>query len=148
MNRNFIFLIVGIVVLSLGFYQNTKYEEGSVIVNAVVTRIETKTDSDDGSVKETYYGDYTVDGKEYKDIKLASKYNNYLTYGDTVEIRVYPDNPGKTVPEGGLFAVIGLVIIVYNGYVLYKQRKARKLAAVQMAEVSTMPQEEVGETHL
>ena len=74
MKKSIIFLIVGIILLSIGYYQNTKYEKKSIVVNATITRIKSVDDTDDGpiSYRHTYYGSYTVNGKEYTDKKLET----------------------------------------------------------------------------
>ena len=142
MKIHIILLIIGIVLFFLGGYQNVQYEEHSLLVNATITEIKTIDDTDDGPItyKHTYYGMYTVDGKEYTDKKLATRYTSSFIpdqkKGDTVEIRVYPDNPEKQVAEGGLFSVLGTGLIVYAGIVLFKKRKARKMEA-QQVEKST-----------
>ena len=130
--KNIIFLVIGIILFTLGGYQNTIYEEKSLIVKATVTDIKTKEDYDSG-YSHTYYGSYTVDGKTYKNKKLTTYYTNSsfpedLFVGDTYKIRVYPDNPEKEVAEGGIFITVGVILIVYNSVVLYKRRKRNKAA--------------------
>ena len=130
MKKNTIWLIVGIVLFIMGSYQNTQYEEHSLTVSATITSVKTVDDTDDGpiSYKHTYYGDYTVDGKQYTNKKLESKYNSShipdLHKGDTIEIRVYPDNPSKKVPEGGWFITVGFIMVVYN---IIKIRKLKRM---------------------
>lgn len=78
MKKNIIFLIVGIILFSLGGYQNIQYEEKSLTVKATITNIKTKDDTDDGptSYKHTYYGKYTVDGKKYSNKQLTTRYTS------------------------------------------------------------------------
>lgn len=129
MKKHIILLIIGIILFSLGGYQNIQYEEHSLVVNATITNIETVNDTDDGpiSYKHTYYGNYTANGKEYKNKKLTTKYTSSSLpdfYNDgTVEIRVYPDNPEIKVAEGGLFIMGGFALMIYGGVVLYMNRK-------------------------
>lgn len=135
MKRNIIFLCIGIILFALGGYQNIQYEEHSLLVDATVTDIKTEEDLDSG-YKHVYYGSYIVDGKEYKDIELITRYTNSmmpenLFVGDTVEIRVYPDNPAKKVAEGGIFLTVGAVLIVYNSVVIHKKRKIAKAQNAQ-----------------
>lgn len=130
--KNLIFLIVGIIMFSLGAYQNTQYEENSLIVMATITHVETTDETDDGpiSYKHTYYGEYTVDGKLYTDKKLGSSYTSSSfppnVRGDLIEIRINPENPDKKVAEGGLFATAGFVLIIYNGIKVLGSRKTKK----------------------
>ncbi len=130
MKRNIIFLCIGLILFILGGYQNIQYEEHSLLVDATVTDIETEEDIDSG-YEHVYYGSYTVEGKEYTDIKLTTRYTNSmmpeeLFVGDTVEIRVYPDDPGKMVAEGGLFITAGVIMTVYNSVKIHKIRKRAK----------------------
>ncbi len=132
MKKNIVWLFVGLILFALGGYQNTQYEDNSLLVSATITDIKTKDDTDDGpiSYKHTYYGEYTVDGKHYSNKKLTTKYTSTslpdLSRGDTIEIRVNPNNPDKQVAEGGLFIVGGFVLIIYNSIVLIKSKKKNK----------------------
>lgn len=77
MKKQIIILIVGIVMFALGGYQNIQYEEHSLVIDAVITDIETDYDSDDvTSYSHTYYGEYTVEGKKYTNVKLKTSYTN------------------------------------------------------------------------
>ena len=135
MRNTVIFLIIGIILMSIGFYRFIQYEDHSVVVNAVVTDIKTKDTTDDEYVH-TYYGKYTVNGKEYTDVKLeksysASSFDYKYHVGDTIEVRVNPENPAKKVSDGGFFSTVGFVIVVYNAVVLNKYRKAIKAAQAE-----------------
>lgn len=44
--KNIIFLVIGIILFTLGGYQNTIYEEKSLIVKATVTDIKTKEEKE------------------------------------------------------------------------------------------------------
>lgn len=141
MKRNVIWLIIGLVILALGGYQNVRYEEHSLLVTAVITDVKTEDDTDDGptSYKHTYYGDYVVDGETYTDKKLDTSYTGSHIpdkhAGDTVEIRVYPDNPAVQVAEGALFIMVGLALTIFNGIKVHKFRK-------QQNDVNSIPKEE------
>ena len=129
MKKHIILLIVGIILFSLGIYQNIQYEEKSLLVSATITDIKTEDDTDDGpiSYKHIYYGEYTIDGKYYSNKKLATKYtNSHLPdhkIGNTIEIHVNSKNPNKQVAEGGLFIMGGFVLIIYNSIFLIKLKK-------------------------
>lgn len=130
MKKALIILIVGAILAGLGFYQFVQYEENSIVVDAVVTDIKTKEDSE-GDFIHTYYGKYTVNGKEYTNVKLQkgyseSRYDYNLHVGDTVELRVNPQNPAKKVAEGGLFGTVGLVMVVYGAVLRSNAKKAAK----------------------
>lgn len=129
MNKNTLWLIIGIIVFVLGAYQNSIYENESAKVKAVITDIKTRDDSEDTSYQHTYYGEYTINGKTYKNQKLKTEYGGYSpdkSKGDTITIRVYPDHPEWQVPEGGLFGVVGLVLIVWNAVALRKNKKQKQ----------------------
>lgn len=118
--KKIFWLLVSIVILILGFYQNNRYEYHSITVNATVTKVDTYRDDDEGPIKyhHTYYGKYTVNGKTYKNKKLASNYTDAdrpsHPKGSTIEIRVNSKNPDKKVPEGGIFIVVGVLMTIYN----------------------------------
>ena len=129
MNKNVIWLLVGILLFTLGLFQNIKYEEGSIKVDAEITRIKTRDDPD-GDYIHTYYGSYEVDGVVYEDQKLDTYYGgDYIppkSKGDTIRITVDPEKPERKVAEGGIFGTVGLVIVVYNIVKLVKAKKAKE----------------------
>lgn len=129
MKKNVIWLLVGILLFTLGLIQNNKYENGSIKVDAEITRIKTRDDSD-GDYIHTYYGSYEVDGVVYEDQKLDTYYSSeYIppkAKGDTIRITVDPKHPKWKVPEGGLFGTAGLVIVVFNIVKLVKAKKAKE----------------------
>ncbi|MBR5570744.1 MAG: hypothetical protein IKW10_07635 [Oscillospiraceae bacterium] len=130
MKKNRLWLIIGIIIFVLGLYQNNIYENESVKVKAVITDIKVEDDTDDASFRYIYYGDYTVNGKTYTHKKLKTEYGSYSTpnrfTGETISLRVYPDHPGRQVSEGGVFGVVGLVLIVWNAVALRKAKKQEK----------------------
>ena len=132
MKKSVVFLFIGIVLTCLGFYQFWQYENNSVTVEATVSDIETKEgDSDSASAfRHIYYGDYTVDGKEYKNKKLATRYSNEympdMHIGDKIEIVVDASNPGRRMTEGGIFGMVGLVMVVWNAVAISKIKTADK----------------------
>lgn len=138
MNKNRIWLIVGIIIAVLGFIQYSNYQDNSTTVTATISDIQTGLQTDDGDYLQTYYGDYTFNGETYTHVKLESRYEDSqfprLHTGDTMEIVVSNDNPGHKMSEGGLFGTIGFVMIVWNVVAL---RKAKKAAA----QGQTPPQE-------
>ena len=64
MKKHLIILIAGVVLLVLGLCLNLQYEGKGVVVEAVVTDIDTKEPSD-GEYRHDCYGEYEVDGKTY-----------------------------------------------------------------------------------
>ena len=136
MKKNIVWLLIGLILLALGGYQNTQYEENSLLVSATITDIKTVEDTDDGpiSYKHTYYGEYTVDGKHYSNKKLETKYTSShlpdLSRGNTIEIHVNPDNPDKQVAEGGLFIMGGFALIIYNSIAIALRKKNKTKTAV------------------
>ena len=124
-------LLVGIAVFVLGLVLNARYEEKSVAVKATITDIET-TKTSDGEYRHVCYGEYEVDGKTYTK-KLTTLYSSTdrldsLSVGDTYEMRISPDNPGKKMLEGGFFGVVGLVMAVWGGVSLRRDKKALQQA--------------------
>jgi len=127
-----ILLIIGVILLAIGGFQNTRYEDQSITVTAVITRVDTDDRTDDGpiSYKHTYYGEYTVDGKTYTDVELAAKYTSDSTpdpsVGGTMDIQVSPEDPGETLSDGGIFIVAGMVLVVWGIVSIVKARKKAK----------------------
>ena len=124
-------LWVGIAVFVLGLVLNVRYEEKSVAVKATITDIDTAKTSD-GEYRHVCYGEYEVDGKTYTK-KLTTLYSSTdrldsLSVGDTYEMRISPDNPGKKMLEGGFFGVVGLVMAVWGGVSLRRDKKALQQA--------------------
>ena len=133
MKRNLIFLIVGVVLFTVGLCLNLRYEETSIVVQATVTDIDTKETSD-GEYRHVYYGEYTVDGKIYENKKLTTQYSDSetpdeLLVGDVIALRVSPDNPNRKMWEGGFLGAVGLVLTVWNAVVLYRRCKQAKALA-------------------
>ena len=131
MKKHLIILIVGVVLLVLGLCLNLQYEGKGVLVEAVVTDIDT-TKTSDGEYRHVCYGEYEVDGKTYTK-KLTTLYSSTdrldsLSVGDTYEMRISPDNPGKKMLEGGFFGVVGLVMAVWGGVSLRRDKKALQQA--------------------
>lgn len=123
-------LIAGIIFTCVGFYMFMQYEENAFTVDAVVTDIDIKEDSDSDSSTayiHTYYGEYTVDGKKYTDVKLERRYSNsqfpeqYV--GDTIEFTVNGENPDRKAKDGGFFSTVGLVTVVVCAVKIRKIKK-------------------------
>lgn len=123
-------LIIGIVILCLGLALNMIYEESGIPVTATITRISTRS-SDEG-YRHTYYGSYTVGGKEYTDKKLSSSYSSDMSsdrqQGDTMQIVV--SESGRMLPQGGVLGVLGLILVVWNAYKLIRRKKATSDSSV------------------
>lgn len=129
MKKFIIWLVVGIILFGLGGYQNIKYENLFVDVDATVTNINTVDDSDDGPTgyKHIYYGEYTLDGKKYTDVELTTKYTSSISpdhpEGSTISIRVNPDDPSGDASDGGLLIVAGFIVIGWSIVILVKAKK-------------------------
>ncbi len=123
-------LILGIVIFLLGCIQPSRYERakesGYEIEATVVKVVEKIEDSFEGPSSTTYtiYVDYSVDGNEYKNIKVAKYYDtDKYSVGDTIIIVVNPNNPEKMMFEGGIVCVIGFIIVVFAIILKIKTRK-------------------------
>ena len=114
MKKTTIALIVGIVIFFIGCIPVALYEQG-VEVTAKVTRIETKEESDSDLsytyLSYTLYGDYTVNGKEYKDQKLNKVYEKPELENGTYKVVVNPES-GKPMYEGGILCVAGFITVI------------------------------------
>lgn len=120
-------LILGIVLFLLGSYQGGLYDDAkssgyeieAKIVDVVVKE---EHDSDMIYYYDTYtvYADYTIDGKDYTHVKVG-KYTEPKYIGDTITVVVNPEDPGRKMTEGGIFATVGFIMIV--GAVVSKAKK-------------------------
>ena len=134
MRKTVIFLVIGIILTSVGFYMFMQYEENAITVDAVVTDIDIEdNDSDSGSAyKHIYYGEYMVDGKKYTDKKLDTRYSNSMfpeqIVGSTIKVTVNGNNPGKIAKDGGFFSTVGVVMVVVCAVKLRKYKKLQKAA--------------------
>ena len=126
MKKTTIVLIIGIIFFLAGTYQNAQYEtakENGYEVDAIVTRVDIDRSNDvTEDDKYVVYGDYEVDGEEYKNKRLDKTTKKYVK-GDTYKVVVNPDSPGKKMAEGAFFSLVGFVMIV--GAIISK-RKAKK----------------------
>lgn len=139
MKKHTIWLAVGAIVFCVGLGINFIYENKSVAVEAVITGVDT-TDTSDGDYRDAYYGTYTVDGETVTDKKLCTLYRSpgedYAhPVGDTYELRVNPDRPNRKAPEGGVFGVVGLVLVVYHGVMIRRHKRMVKKLTDQNAVV-------------
>jgi hypothetical protein len=73
----------------------------------------------------TVYGDYEFEGKEYTHVRIG-KYSEPHYKGEMIEAVVNPRNLSKTITEGGVFNVIGFVVIIYAVVLKYGERKGNK----------------------
>lgn len=130
-------LWIGIAVFLVGCIGPFQYEdaiENGYRVEATVTRIEDRNDTGmDGAPDTTvytYYGEYEVDGKKYTDVELGKSYDR-KTYavGSTMEVVVNPNDPGRTMSEGGVICTVGFVILIVAIVMKFKERKQKKQEA-------------------
>ena len=123
-------LILGILLLVIGFSVNASYEDakaGGYEVTATITRIEHRVDTGiDGapdSDEYTLYGTYTVGDQIVTEKKLGKVYINSYSVGDTYKLVVDPENPEDTLSEGGFIIMLGLAIIVFSIIAMRKNKK-------------------------
>ncbi len=138
--KSTIILVIGIIIFSLGAYQNIRYEDAKdsgYSVEATVTRVKVH-EHDDGDTY-TLWGEYEKDGKTYSNVKLGL-FTEYRKVGEIVKLVVNPDAPTKKMAEGGLFGVIGLVITVAALIRKHKEKKAEKLSG---APVTNTPENDI-----
>ncbi|MBE6712184.1 MAG: DUF3592 domain-containing protein [Ruminococcaceae bacterium] len=128
-------ILLGCAVFLVGCIQPSRYEfakENGYEVEATVMKVVQKEEYDsDGPSSDSYilYGDYEVDGKTYKNVKLG-KYYDTSNYGkgDTVKVVVDPKNPGKLMFEGGVVCVIGFLMTIVGIVKRVKEKKREKAA--------------------
>ncbi len=128
--NNTTFLILGIIIFLIGCIQPSAYEEAKengYEVEATIVNVVEKESFDGDSITYTVYADYTVDGKEYKNVKIGKYYDTDAYYvGKTVKVVVDPDNPGKPMFEGGILCTIGFVMTI--GAIISKIRNRKRKA--------------------
>ena len=119
MKIKIICLVIGILITVLGFIQFWRYENNSITVEATVTEIRTREDTDSDNTGDryshVYYGEYTIDGKKYDKVHLKTEHSNDMMpknhKGDEIEIVVDSSNPGRKMAEGGIFNLICNLIV-------------------------------------
>ncbi|MBP5154668.1 MAG: DUF3592 domain-containing protein [Lachnospiraceae bacterium] len=99
MKKSILFLFIfGVAVLALGIFLIVNSHDEYPETTAVITRIdEFDTVDTDGShtTEHTVYVDYTVDGKEYKNIRYG-EYSIGFKVGKEITIKYNPENPAET----------------------------------------------------
>lgn len=124
-----VWLAIGALLLIVGgyMYNNSGNAAGDpVAVTAQVTRVEEKTVS--GNTVYCAYGDYTVDGKSYTDVPLAEGAGPYEA-GQSLDVEVTPEKGKTSFFDGGLFVVLGVLIVSISFWVYIRPLgKARREA--------------------
>lgn len=131
-------LLLGIILFLIGMIQPSRYEkaiEDGYRVDAVVTKVKEREaiEFDGGYTVKEYvvYGDYIVNGKTYTNVKIGT-YGAPYHEGEIIPTVVNPDNPGKTMFEGGILATIGFVFMLVA--IIWKIRDRKRMKAAQQAE--------------
>lgn len=132
LSKSTITLLVGIALFLVGCIRPFMYEEAisngyevDATIVEVIDEIESDSESGYTSTVSTVYADYTVDGKEYKHVKVGKYYDTDKYYvGKTIKVVVNPNSPGKTMGEGGVVCTIGFVVIIYAIVKKIKEKKA------------------------
>lgn len=108
--------IIGSVVFLVGTIKPGYYDYAKASgyeIEATVTEVIFKEDWDSDPItnQDTYvvYGDYTVDGKEYKHVKIG-RFPQHYSVGETITAVCDPNNPEKMISEGGILCTVGFVI--------------------------------------
>lgn len=116
----FVFLAVGILLILTGYSDYYQDYKASSEVTAVVTKCQYDTWYDSDDLPQSGYDiyiDYTYNNETYTNIYWKTK-NNPITLGETVSVRISPNNPEKPFSShpfslifvGIPFAVAGIVI--------------------------------------
>lgn len=115
-------LVVSIVISNKN--KNKVYEP----VEATVVRVETSYDSDD-NLNYTAYIDYTVNGKEYKNVQSPES-NSSMKEGDKIEILYNVDDPTDLSSKSSskfviIFIIISSIVILIGVWSLFKSFRGR-----------------------
>ncbi|MBQ6020856.1 MAG: DUF3592 domain-containing protein [Clostridia bacterium] len=107
-------VVLGIVVLVLGFKKLGSKKNYDASVTGVITGIEREwsgTDEDGFDQYDyTVYVDYEVDGKKYEGVKYPS-YDSSMQKGDEVEILYQSSNP-ENIAEGNIAGNATIMIVI------------------------------------
>lgn len=124
-----ILILIGISVIVFGIFYGKDRHENFVETTAVITRVEDVEEYDsDGALvhSHNYYCDFTVNGREYKDIEVPGVAAGYKE-GKEITILYDPANPANiALPYsatahtlfyviGGLAVIAGLAGLVIGG---------------------------------
>lgn len=128
-NKTYIWLVVGILLFCIGSaidyrYENAKETGYEVIATVTDVKYHVDHDVDGGPDRDEYiaYGTYTVDGKQYNNIRLGT-YSSEINVGDRIPVIVAPHNPARIISDGGLLIVPGFLIVIISIVVLVKSKK-------------------------
>lgn len=107
-------VVLGIVVLVLGFKKLGSKKNYDASVTGVISGIEREwsgTDEDGFDQYDyTVYVDYEVDGKKYEGVKYPS-YDSSMQKGDEVEILYQSSNP-ENIAEGNIAGNATIMIVI------------------------------------
>lgn len=107
-------VVLGIVVLVLGFKKLGSKKNYDASVTGVISGIEREwsgTDEDGFDQYDyTVYVDYEVDGKKYEGVKYPS-YDSSMQKGDDVEILYQSSNP-ENIAEGNIAGNAMIMIVI------------------------------------
>ncbi len=140
MKSTTIALLIGIAIFLVGCIQPSLYEdakESGYEVEATVVDVDIRedTDMDSGFTSTVYtvYGDYTVDGKEYKHEKIGKYYDSPRYVGEKIMVVVDPKS-GTPMFEGGILCTIGFVVMVIALLCMRANKKAKKAGAQEQKQ--------------
>ena len=96
-----IVIAVLLIISGIGdFVSYNKFEKNSVKVEAVVSQVESRLESNGKRNEKVYipYVDYEYDGMVYRKTRL-SKSSMMVNEGDKVTVVINPDNPSQVMKE-------------------------------------------------
>ena len=118
-----IFVLVGIIVMSVGVYIYATRDKYDCTTTAVITDIvETWNGGEDGYSYSVYIN-YEANGETFRHVSYP-EYSSWMDVGDRIEIRYRSDNPkkirnaniahtvGLLMGLGALFSGIGVVLSI------------------------------------
>ncbi len=122
-------ILIGIALIVFGVLYGKDKHENYLETTAVISRVESREEfgaDDTVETVYTYFMDYTVDGKEYKDVEVPGGSGSYKE-GKEITILYDPADPSKVALPysalanvlmyvgGGLAVIIGLAGLVISG---------------------------------
>ncbi len=128
--RSILIIVMGIILAGAAIFALTRPKTDYLTCEGTIVRIEEDLDlaADDTNVIYKVYVDYTVDGKEYKEVDYGS-YNSSMKEGGKVTVYYDPADPSKIQAEGFEtvpYVVLGAgIVAVIIGVIIFIKERAR-----------------------
>lgn len=120
--KDFIFLIIGLIVIIIGgasLAANAAAHEEAISCIGVITDIQVNGSGDDKT--HTVYVNYEYQNEPYESI--LGDYNEAMSIGDEIQININPNNPSQPISDFSIFGYFaipfGIVFVILNLFFVF-----------------------------